>query len=132
MRPIRTFLVLALVPGLAGSAGAAVTAANAAQLKKHVVHGHVVSVQNAGGKTSITVLVHHHKKQGGAAAASVEKTFTVSAKTTFALVQGKKGAVQQKPADISAVQKGANVLIFHNGTEASDVKIVHKGKKKNA
>jgi hypothetical protein len=136
MRPVHTIIALALIPWFAGTAGAVVVGgAGATNGKhKHMVHGQVVAVQMdaAKGTGTITVRVHHHNK-GGAAAASVEKTFTISANTKVEMVSGKKGAVQQAASNMGAVQKGEHVLIFHNGTNATDVKIVHKGKatKKN-
>src|ERR1700722_9890241 len=76
MRAVPTLIALALVPYLAGNAGAAVMARKGAKKEKHPVHGQVVAVQLDGNKTSgtITVLVHHHKKSA-TAAAPVEKTF---------------------------------------------------------
>jgi hypothetical protein len=132
MRAVPTLIALALVPYLAGNAGAAVMAGKGAKKEKHPVHGQVVAVQMDGNKTSgtITVLVHHHKKSA-TAAAPVEKTFKVSASTKFEIVKGKKGAVAQQATDVNAVQKGQHIFLFHNGDEATDVKIVKKGKGKN-
>jgi hypothetical protein len=134
MRLIRTLIALALVVCLTSTTRAADNA-NGAKKGKHLIHGQVVSVQmdaNNKGAATITVLVHHHKK-GATNTAPVEKTFKVSAGTKFELVQGKKGAVQQNAADVTTMQKGDHVLISHSGTDATDVKIVRKGKgaKKN-
>jgi hypothetical protein len=117
--------VLAIVPCLASGA----EASNAGKKSKNLVHGSVVSMQKDGDKAgSITISVHHGKK--AAATAPVEKTFKISAGTTFQIVQGKKGAVETKTADFSAIEKGSKVLIVLNGTEATSVKIIKKGKGK--
>ncbi len=133
MSLVRTLLALTLIPFLTGSAGAAVVGANGAKKGNKPVHGQVVAVQldAAKGNGSITIRVHHHKKDS-TPAAPVEKTFKLSAGTKVQIVQGKKGAVEQKAADMSALQKGENVLILHNGDDATDVKIVKKGKLKGA
>jgi hypothetical protein len=135
MRLIHAALAIILVLCLAGVSGAAVTG-KGGKKGKHLVHGRVVSVQmdaNNKGSGTITVLVHHHKKgeKGGTAEAPVEKTFKVSAGTKFTILSGKKGAVQQQAADASALQKGDHVLIS-GGTNATDVKIIRRGKGKKA
>jgi hypothetical protein len=136
MRSIRTLIALSLAISLAGTSGAFAGLGKGANSGKHYIHGQVVSVQmdaNGKGSGTITVLVHHHKKGATSNEAPVEKTFKVSNATTYAIVQGKKGAVQQQSADVSAVQKGSHVLLTHNADQVSDVKIVRKGKgnKKN-
>ncbi len=134
MSPCRTLIALTLVIALAGNARTATLDAGGKKGNRPV-HGKVVSVQKDAKGGSITIQVHHHKKKGAAttdATPPVEKTFQITANTKFQIVQGKKGAVSQKDADISAVTKGEHVLIFHNGTEATEVKIVIKGKGKKA
>jgi uncharacterized protein involved in tellurium resistance len=129
MRPMCALWVLTVVPGLVVAA----VPGNGTKKAKNLIHGQVVAVQKGGDKTgSITVTVHHKKKNANSAA-PVEKTVKISTGTTFEIVQGKKGAVQSRPADFGSVQKGQNILIFLNGGEATAVKIVKKGngKKKN-
>jgi hypothetical protein len=135
MRLIRAALAIALVLCLT-SVSAAAVGANGGKKGKHLVHGQVVSMQmdaNNKGSGTITVLVHHHKKgeKGGTAEPAVEKTFKVSSSTKFAILSGKKGAIQTQPADASALQKGDHVLIS-GGTDATDVKIVRRTKGKKA
>jgi hypothetical protein len=135
MPAIRTLITLILVPSLASAAGALDKAGKGSKKGNRPVHGKVVAVQNDAGKDtgSITIQVHQHKNQKAAAtggAAPVEKTFKVTSGTKFQIVQGKKGAVQQKDASFAAVQKGEHVLILHQGDEATDVKVVTKGKGK--
>jgi hypothetical protein len=131
MHRVRTLVALVLIPCLAGSAGAAV-AGNGAKKGKNIVHGQVVSVQMDAGKSTgtITIQVHKHKK-ADAGTAPVEKTFKLSAGTKVEIVKGKKGAVTQNAADLSAVQKGQHVFIHFSGNDVSDVKIVKKGKGKD-
>jgi hypothetical protein len=130
MSAVRTLIALALAGCLAAPATAAVVGGTG-KGHKNVVHGKVVSVQMDANKGTgtVTILVQHHKKNS-TGAAPVEKTFKLSASTKFELVQGKKGSVQQSSSDVSAVQKGEQVLIFHNGGDATDVKIVRKKKAK--
>jgi hypothetical protein len=131
MRSLRTPTALALVLCLAGTAGAVEKAGKGAKKGKHPVHGKVVAVQKDDGKDSGTITIQvHHKKKGAAAAAPAEKTFKVSSATKYQLFQGKKGAVSQKDAAFADIKKGTHVMIVHKGEEASDVKIIAKGKAK--
>jgi hypothetical protein len=113
----------------------AAEAGKAVKKNKNIVQGYVVSVQKGDkGVGSITVRLKAKKKTAVASAAPVEKTFTVTQNTKFSIVAGKKGAVQEKPSDFSTVQKGGHVVLFHNGAEATEVKVLKKkgnGKKKN-
>jgi hypothetical protein len=126
MSPTHTALVLALVPGLTGLA----EAGKGAKKGKHPVHGQVTAVQvdAAKGTGTITVQVQHHKKKADTTEAPAEKKFTVSADTKVEIVRGKKGAVGQENADLKAIHKGDRVFVFHEGDNATDVKIVKKGK----
>ncbi len=139
MSAIRTLIVLVLVPSLASAAGALDTAGKGSKKGGRHVRGKVVAVQKDGGKDTgtITVQLHRGKKKktaanGGTAPAPVEKTFKVTASTKFQVFQGKKGAVRQKDSSFAELQKGENVLILHNGDEATDVKVVTKGKGKKS
>jgi hypothetical protein len=132
MHSLRTLIALALVFCLASQARAVVTAGNGTKSGKNTIHGKVVAVQTDGkGTGSITVEVRHHKNKGTSPSTPVQKTFKLTAGTKVEIVQGRKGAVQQTPANVGAVQVGQHVVIFHSGTDAADVKIVQKGKGKN-
>jgi hypothetical protein len=137
MSPIRTLVVLALVPSLASASVTLDKAGKGSKKGDRHVRGKVVAVQKDSGKDTgtITVQVHQGKKKktaanGGTAPPPVEKTFKVTASTKFQVFQGKKGAVQQKDSSFGELQKGATVLILHNGDEATDVKVVTKKKGK--
>jgi hypothetical protein len=134
MHPVRTLIVLALVPCLAGPARAVVTGASTAKKGQHLARGQVIAVQvdAAKGSGTVTISVHRHHKKSSTTDRVSEKTFEISAGTKVEIVTGKKGAVQQQPADISALQKGEHVVIYHSGTAATDVKIIKKGKGKVA
>jgi hypothetical protein len=97
---------------------------------KKLIHGTVVSVQNDGDKGGTIIVRLHHKKNRNDAAPPVEKTVQISTSTKFELVQGRKGAVETKPAEFNSVQKGERVLVFLDSGVATDVKIVKKGKAK--
>jgi hypothetical protein len=130
----RTVLAIAIALGIAAPAGAVVVGAgNGKKAGKHLVHGKVVAIQMDAGKGTgtLTVEVHHHKKNAASPSAPVQQTFKLTAGTKVEVVQGKKGAVQQTPANVGAVEVGQHVVIYHSGTDASDVKIVKKGKGKN-
>jgi hypothetical protein len=131
MHTLRTLLALVLVPCVAGPAGAALVG-TATKASKHPMHGKVVAVQvdAAKGSGTLTIEVHHHKK-GTSPSTPVQKTFKLTTGTKVEVVQGRKGAVQQQPATVGAVEVGQHVVIYHSGTDASDVKIVKKGKGKN-
>jgi len=126
MRPLVSLCALTLVVGLAGGADAA----KGSGKSKNMVHGYVTAVDGDATKGgSITIRVQH-KKKGASGAAAVEKTVKFSASTRFEVVQGKKGAVQTKAADLTSVQKGEHVLVILNGADATDVKVIKKGKAK--
>lgn len=131
MRCFSALVVVALVPYIAGAA----ESTTAAKKDKNFVQGYVVSVQKDGDKVgSITVRLKA-KKKAASTAAPVEKTYKVTANTKFTVISGKKGAVQQAEGDFSKVQAGGRVVLVHNGSEATDVKVLKKGKgkkKKNA
>ena len=135
MQPLRFAITLFLVPGLLGAAVADGNPQTGGKRGTHPVHGKVVSIQkNAGAGTgTLTIMVHHHHKKGstttGTPQPNVEKTFTITAGTKFELISGKKGNVTRQDAGFANLQQGQHVLIFHSGTEATDVKIVQKGKK---
>jgi hypothetical protein len=132
MQSSRTLIALTLVFCVASQARAVVTAGNGTKSGKNTIHRKVLAVQMDGkGTGSITVAVHRHKNKGTSQSTPVQKTFKLTAATKVEIVQGRKGAVQQKPANVEAVQVGQHVVIFHSGTDASDVKIVQKGKGKN-
>jgi hypothetical protein len=126
---VRAATVVALLPCMLGAA----EAAKAAKKNKNIVQGYVVSVEKGvTGEGSITLRLKAKKKQAAADATPVEKTYKLTTNTKFTIVAGKKGAVQEKAADASRLQKGDHIVLFHNGAEATDVKILKKkAKKKN-
>jgi hypothetical protein len=128
MRSVHSLVVLALLPCMVGAA----EAGKGAKKNKNIVQGTVVSVQKADakGEGSITLRLRTKKKQASAPSTPVEKTFKVTANTKFEVIAGKKGNVQKAAGDFSKVQKGGRVLVFVNGAEATDVKLLKHGKVK--
>jgi hypothetical protein len=135
MMILRSLLVLGVALSLLGSTAEAAKA-KGKKKKEHALHGKVefVKLENKEsdkGKDigSITIKIHAKKKKGIPAK---DETFRLAASTKVERVKGKKGDRTTETVTLAELKAGEHVHLLAKDGEAKEIKIMKKGKKKNA